>query len=313
MNASLKPAVIHLGAPMDPCQDRYRRHFRLHVLAAGAPPPAAVADESQAMITTAPVTAGLMDALPRLRLIAAFGAGVDRIDLAAAQARGITVTNTPGVTDACVADMAFGLLLATMRGIAAGDRFVRAGTWAAGPFALSHRVSGRRIGILGLGHIGRAIARRAEGFDMVVSYHSRHAVPGVPYARKDSVVALAADADILVIACPGGAATRHLVGAEVLRALGPRGVLVNIARGSIVDEAALIAALQTGGIAAAGLDVFAQEPEVPAALRTLDNVVLTPHRGGGTYETFEDAADLVIANLLAFFRGEAVPTPVGVV
>jgi lactate dehydrogenase-like 2-hydroxyacid dehydrogenase len=172
------------------------------------------------------------------------------------------------------------------------------------------RLHHRRMGILGLGRIGREIARRAAGFDMPVSYHSRRRVPDVPYAYRDSVHALAEAVEVLMIACPGGEGTRNLVNAGVLRALGPRGILVNISRGSIVDEDALIHALETGTIAAAGLDVFAHEPEVPARLLALDNVVLTPHRAGGTIETWQECADMVVANLRAFYAAEPLPTPV---
>ena len=296
-----KPTVLHVGELIDLCAERYRAHFEI------VDTPSA---EVEALIAAAPISAGLIAALPRLRLIAAYGVGVDKIDLAAARARGIAVTNTPGPTDGCVADMAFALLLAAARGVVSGDRFVRAGRWRDGMFPLLPRIHHRRIGILGLGRIGREIARRAVGFDMPVSYHNRRRVAEVDYAFRESVVALAEGADILMVACPGGEATRHLVDAAVLRALGPRGILVNIARGSVVDEAALIMALETGTIAAAGLDVFEHEPKVPARLMALDNVVLTPHRAGGTIDTWEECADLVIANLRAHYRGERLPTPV---
>jgi lactate dehydrogenase-like 2-hydroxyacid dehydrogenase len=205
--------------------------------------------------------------------------------------------------------MAFALLLAAGRGIAAGDRFVRAGKWTQGAFPLMPRVHSRTMGILGLGRIGQAIARRASAFDMPVLYHNRRPIPGVA-GYRDSAESLARDCDILVVACPGGEATRHLVDAAVLRALGPAGILVNIARGSIVDEAALVDALRAGTIAAAGLDVFDHEPEVPVALAALENVVLMPHRGGGTIETWQECADMVIANLRAHFAGTALPNPI---
>jgi lactate dehydrogenase-like 2-hydroxyacid dehydrogenase len=312
MNEMPKPRVLHVGELIELCAERYRAHFRVADIAPDAVPEPELAAEVEALIAAAPISAALIAALPRLRLIAAYGVGVDKIDLGAARARGIAVTNSPGPTDGCVADMAFALLLAAARGVVAGDRFVRAGKWRDGLFPLLPRIHHRRMGILGLGRIGREIARRVAGFDMPVSYHNRRRVADVDYAYKDSVVALAADADVLMVACPGGAATRHLVDAAVLRALGPRGILVNIARGSIVDEAALIAALEGGVIAAAGLDVFDHEPEVPARLIALDNVVLTPHRGGGTIETWQECADLVIANLRAHYRGERLPTPVDI-
>jgi lactate dehydrogenase-like 2-hydroxyacid dehydrogenase len=312
MNEMPKPTVLHVGSLIELCAERYRAHFRIVEIAPDALPQPGLAAEVEALIAAAPISAAMIAALPRLRLIAAYGVGVDKIDLDAARARGIAITNAPGPTDGCVADMAFALLLAAARGVVAGDRFVRAGKWRDGLFPLLPRLHHRGMGILGLGRVGREIARRAAGFDMPVSYHNRRRVADVGYAFRENPLALAADADILMVACPGGEATHHLVDAAVLRTLGPRGILVNIARGSIVDEAALITALETGAIAAAGLDVFANEPEVPARLAALDNVVLTPHRAGGTIETWQECADLVIANLRAHYRGERLPTPVEV-
>ena len=304
MSAADRPVVVHLGAEVALCSERFRRHVTL------VAPGSAAAAEARALIAMAPVPAEVMAAMPKLRLIAAYGVGTDKIDFAAARARGIAVTNTPGPTDGCVADMAFGLLLAAARGIVAGDRFVREGRWMAGAFPLMPRIHSRTMGILGMGRIGQAIARRAAAFDMNVLYHNRRPVPGVAQGYRDSVAGLARDSDILVVACPGGAATRHLVDAAVLRALGAGGIVVNIARGTVIDEAALVAALQDGTIAAAGLDVFEHEPQVPAALMALPNVVLMPHRGGGTIETWEECADMVIANLMAHFAGAALPNPV---
>lgn len=240
--------------------------------------------------------------LPKLRVVSSFGVGLDRIDLAAAAARGVQVGFTPGVLDDCVADLAFALLLDTMRRVSAADRFVRRGAWPAGPFGLSRRVSGARLGLVGFGRIGQTIARRASGFDMAVRYHSRRAVEGSACPHEPSLHALAAWADVLVVITAGGAATRHLIDRAVLDALGPEGFLVNVSRGSVVDEAALVEALQTGRIAGAGLDVFADEPQVPEALRAFDSVVLTPHVASATRETRQAMADRVIDNLEAFFR-----------
>jgi hypothetical protein len=307
MNSAEMPAIVHVGAEVPLCSARYRRHFTLH-------PWADTSDfagrNATALIAKAPVTPAIIAALPKLRHIAVYGVGYDKIDLAAASARGIAVTNTPGPTDGCVADMAFALLLAAARGIVEGDRFVRDGKWLQGAFPLMPRIHSRTMGILGLGRIGQAIARRATAFDMPVLYHNRRPIPGAPYGYRDSVAALARDCDLLVVACPGGEATRHLVNAEVLRALGPRGIVVNIARGTVIDEEALIAALRDGTIAAAGLDVFEHEPQVPAALMALPNAVLMPHRGGGTIETWEECADMVIANLQAHFAGVPLPNPI---
>lgn len=298
----MKPVVLHVGPMVDPCRTRYAAAFDVVEHLPGADLPAN-SGEIRALVAAAPIPAALIDALPNLGLIAAFGAGVDKIDLAHAKARGVLVANAPDPTVGCVADMAFALLLAAARGIVPGDGFVRAGRWGPESFPLLPRIHSRRMGIIGLGRIGRAIAKRAEGFDMPVAYHNRNLVAGVPYRHEPNLAALAGWADILVVACPGGAATRHLVNADVLRALGPAGILVNIARGTIVDEAALIVALADGTIRAAGLDVFEEEPSVPAALRAAPNAVLMPHRGGGTIETWEETADDVIAAVRVFLAG----------
>ncbi len=307
-----KPEIVFVGSGPDWYMTRFAEDFRLHHLPDGkaADLDPAVAARIEAMVGAGPVRAELIDALPHLRLIANAGAGYDKLDLDAARRRNLTVTNTPDVTDGCVADLAIGLLLAVARDIVRGDRFVRQGKWLAGGYPLVPRVHGRRLGILGMGRIGRAIARRAQGFDMSVAYHNRRPVEGVDHAYFASPVELAENCDYLVVACPGGAATHHLVDRKVLDALGPKGIVVNIARGTIIDEAALVEALEEGRIAGAGLDVFQHEPKVPARLMALDNVVLMPHRGGGTMETWEDACDLVKANLSAFFAGKPVLTPI---
>lgn len=257
-----------------------------------------------------PVGETLFARLPALEIVANFGVGYDNIDVAAALARGITVTNTPGVLDEEVADLALGLLLATLRRLPQADRFVRDGRWEAGAFPLSPSLRGRRVGIVGLGGIGKAIARRLQGFAVEIAYHGRHRQDGVDFPWYPDVVALAQACDVLVVIVPGGAATRHLIDARVLSALGPQGVLINVSRGTVVDEDALIAALQTGTILAAGLDVFAREPQVPEALRAMDNVVLLPHLGSASEVTRAAMGQLMVDNLIAWFnRGEAL-TPV---
>jgi lactate dehydrogenase-like 2-hydroxyacid dehydrogenase len=283
------------------------------VLSAQADPNAFLAAHGAdfvALVTSAVygADAALMDAMPELRVISSFGVGLDRIDVAAAARRGIAVGYTADVLNDCVADLAFGLLIDVARGIAKGDRFVRRGDWpAAGrspgvsTFPLHTRVSGKRLGIVGLGRIGRAIARRASGFDMDVRYCNRRPAEGVPYAHEPSLVALARWADFLVVAASGGDSTRALVSREVLEALGPQGFLVNIARGTVVDEAALVEALAGGRLGGAGLDVFEHEPHVPQALFALDNVVLLPHVASGTKETRQAMSDLVLENLRSFF------------
>lgn len=256
------------------------------------------------------IDAALFDRLPALEIVANFGVGYDNVDAAAAAARGIVVTNTPGVLDEEVADLAVGLLLATIRRLPQADAFVRAGDWPAGPFPLSPTLRGRRVGILGLGAIGKAVARRLAGFDVAIAYHGRTRQAGVELDYHASAVALAAACDVLVVVVPGGAATRHLVDAAVLDALGPQGVLVNVSRGSVVDEAALVAALESGTILAAGLDVFAHEPQVPAALRALGNTVLLPHLGSASEATRAAMGRLVVDNLAAWFETGRALTPV---
>lgn len=250
--------------------------------------------------------AAMITALPNLRVISIFGVGLDAVDLPAARARGIAVGYTPDVLTDCVADTAMLLLLDVARGGTAADRFVRRGDWArGGQFPLSASVHGKRLGILGLGRIGRAIARRAEGFDMEIRYHNR-APAAVPYQYMASLRELAQWADFLVIASAGGQETRHLVSAEILDALGPKGFLVNIARGSVVDEQALLAALRDGRIAGAGLDVYEDEPNVTPGLFELENAVLLPHVASATRETRQTMGELSLENLDSFFRTGAV-------
>lgn len=254
--------------------------------------------------------AALIDALPNLELIANFGVGYDSTDVEAATARGIPVTNTPDVLDDCVADLAIGLTLDVMRAISASDRYARQGSWEArGSYPLQRRVTGAKVGILGLGRIGQAIATRFEGFSCEIRYHNRHE-KDVAYAYEPTPAALAEWADVLVVATPGGAETTALVDADVLAVLGERGYLVNIARGSVVDQEALITALQQRRIAGAGLDVFVDEPRIPQGLRELDTAVLTPHVASATHETRRAMADVVLANIDAQRTGKALPTRV---
>lgn len=257
------------------------------------------------------VRAEHLDRMPSLRAIVNFGVGYDSTDIAEAGRRGVVVSNTPDVLTDCVADTAVGLVIDVMRGLTAADRFVRRGEWAQGrAFPLARRVSGARVGILGLGRIGEAIARRLGAFDATVSYHNRHERADVPYTYADSVLELARDCEVLVVAASGGPASRHLVGADVLDALGPEGFLVNVARGSVVDEPALVSALEGGRIAGAGLDVFADEPHVPAGLLERDDVVLLPHLGSGTVETRAAMTELVLANVERFLADGRLVTPV---
>lgn len=248
-----------------------------------------------------------MDALPNLRIICVSGAGYEKVDVPAAQQRGIVVTNGAGVNASTVADHALALLLALVRDIPRNDASVRQGEWRK---VMRPSMAGKRAGIVGLGAVGLAIARRLVGFDMVVAYHNRKRREDVDYAWYASPKELAQASDILILATPGGPATLHMVDAEVLEALGSEGFLVNIARASVVDTQAMIEALSEQRIAGAALDVFDDEPEVPDALKRLDNVVLTPHVAGLSPEASEDSVTMVRDNLLAFFAGQPVLTPV---
>lgn len=305
--------VLQVGALLPSLHKRLREHYDVvllddqddgHLDSHGA--------EFTAVVTRAAVGVGkdLIDRLPRLRVITSFGVGYDTIDVAAAAARGIRVSNTPDVLNDCVADLAVGGLIDVMRRMTDADRYLRRGGWHTAPYPLAAKVSGKRVGVLGLGRIGRAIARRLEGFDIEIAYHSRRPVDGVPYRYVDSVDGLAAWSDALVIAVAGGDGTRGLVSSSTLEALGPAGHLVNIARGSVVDEPALVDALVNRRIAGAALDVFTDEPDVPAALLPLGNVLLLPHIASATHETREAMGDLVFRNLQSFLDDGTLITPV---
>lgn len=257
------------------------------------------------------VDAGLIARLPALQIISVMGVGYDGIDVEAARARGVVVTHTPNVLNDEVADLAIGLMLAAARQLPAADRYVRGGHWEArGPMPLARKMSGSRLGIVGMGRIGQAIAHRAQAFGMPIAYTARSAKPGLPYRFVASVEELAAGSDFLVLITPGGEGTRHLVDAKVLRALGPKGILVNVARGSVVDEAALVDALEQGVLGGAALDVFEDEPRVPARLLALPHVVVAPHIGSATHSTRQAMADLAFANLQARLAGQPLLTPV---
>ena len=257
------------------------------------------------------VDAELIARLPALEIVSVMGVGYDGIDVAAARARGAVVTHTPDVLNDEVADLAIGMMLCAARQLPAADRYVRAGDWEArGPMPLARKMSGARLGIVGMGRIGQAIATRAAAFGMPIAYTARSAKPALPYRFVASVEALAAESDFLVVITPGGAGTRHLVDAAVLKALGPKGILVNVARGSVVDEAALVDALEQGTLGGAALDVFEDEPRVPARLKALPHVVLAPHIGSATHATRQAMADLAFANLEAQLAGRPLPTPV---
>lgn len=254
--------------------------------------------------------AAMMDALPKVEIIACYGVGYDLIDVPAAKARGIRVTNTPDVLTEEVADMAFGLLLAAARRIPAGDAWVRDGSWATkGSFPLTTRVWGKRLGIVGLGRIGSAIARRAAAFGMPIAYSARQR-KDVPYEWYPTPAALAPHVDVLMVSAAGGPATKGLVDRAAIEALRPGAIFCNVSRGTVVDEAALLAALRAGRIGAAGLDVFLNEPTIDPAFLTFDNVVLQPHAASGTVETRKDMGRLMRENLEAQMDGRPLLTPV---
>lgn len=259
---------------------------------------------------TAGADAELIDALPRLEIVASFSVGLDKVDLGKCKEKGIRVSNTPDVLTDDVADLAIGLMLTTLRRICESDQYVRNGLWKRGDFKLTTKFSGKTVGIIGMGRIGKAIAKRAEAFSCPVSYYSRSQKPDTKYKYFPSVVELASNCHILVVACPLTAETRHIINREVIDALGPKGVLINIGRGPHVDEPELVSALVEGRLGGAGLDVFENEPEVPEKLFGVDNVVLTPHVGSGTVETRKAMADLVIGNLEAHFLNKPLLTPV---
>lgn len=257
------------------------------------------------------VDTDLMRQLPNLEVIVNFGVGYDATDVAQADERGIPISNTPDVLTDCVADTALALYLDTLRRTSAADRFVRRGDWGSSPsYPLTTRASGKKVGILGLGRIGKAIAHRLEAFGCEIHYHNRRPVEGSGYTYKSSPAQLADAVDVLIIAAAGGPGTAGLVNAEVLAKLGSAGYLINIARGSVVDEQALVAALTEGHLAGAGLDVFAAEPHVPDELLDLDNVVLLPHVGSGTHETRADMAALALENLRSYLRDRTLVTPI---
>ena len=311
----MKPTVLQIGALLPLVEKGIAENYTLHRLPPAPDRDRFLAEHGAGIVAVASsnrdgIRAELMDALPNLRIVTHFGVGYDTVDVEHAHRRGIVVTNTPDVLTDCVADLAIALMVDVARGITAGDRYVRQGRWLAGPMPLARKVSGKRLGVLGLGRIGRAVAARAEGFDMEIRYHNRRRVPEVAYAFEHTLSDLARWSDFLVVATAGGEATRGLVSAGVLEALGPEGFLINIARGSVVDEPALVSALQDRRIAGAALDVFADEPRVPEALFALDNVVLTPHIASATTDTRAAMGQLVLDNLASWFQEGRALTPV---
>lgn len=307
------PPDILVTAPLPPflydplkagyrCHDYYQAGDKTALLAADGAGIRGLVQGGQTLTPTV-----LLDALPKLEIISVFGVGYDGVPVTYCRQRGIKVSNTPDVLTDDVADVALGLILMTGRGFVRLNRFVHAGEWVKRGPELTTKLGGRKVGILGLGRIGKAIAERLAAMRMKVAYTGRNR-QSVPYEYFADLKALAAAVDFLVVACPGGEATKNIVDAGVLAALGKKGTLINIARGTIVDEPALVAALQAGTIKAAGLDVFADEPRIPSQLMTMDNVVLLPHVGSATRETRQAMGDLCKANLDAWFAARKVLT-----
>jgi lactate dehydrogenase-like 2-hydroxyacid dehydrogenase len=308
--------VLQVGPLRPSLADTLRTSYAAHVLPAGASDRTAFLAEHAGEITVA-VTSGrtgvdadLMSALPRLAAVVHFGVGYDTTDVEAAASRGIAISNTPDVLTDCVADTAVGLMIDVLRRFSAADRYVRAGRWPVdGDYPLTRQVSNTRVGIIGLGRIGRAIAQRLSAFGCSIRYHNRRIVDA-PFTYVTSPVELARDVDVLIVAAAGGAETHHLIDRDVIDALGANGYLINISRGSVIDEDALVDALTAGRLAGAGLDVFADEPHVPDALLAMDNVVLLPHVASGTEQTRAAMEDLTLRNLDRFLETGELVTPV---
>jgi lactate dehydrogenase-like 2-hydroxyacid dehydrogenase len=315
--SSTKADLIMVGPKKQLFVERLAPAFNVHVLNDVKDRDAflaEMADRVRALAVTyssEKVSAEFMQRLPKLEIVSSFGVGYDHVDAKWAGAHGIVVTNTPDVLNEEVADTALGLLLCTVREFPQAERYLRAGKWEQKSYPLSGAtLRDRTAGIVGMGRIGRAIARRLDAFGVPVVYHSRRPVAGVSYRHYPDLVAMAKDVDILVVIVPGGAETRNMINAQVLEALGPNGILINVARGSVVDEPALVKALQDKKIRAAGLDVFVHEPKVPKELMEMDNVVLFPHLGSASVYTRTQMDYLVVDNLLSWAAGKGPLTPV---
>jgi lactate dehydrogenase-like 2-hydroxyacid dehydrogenase len=310
----MKPELLATTPIYAPTLAALEREFTLHRLWTAGEPERYIGERSarvRGVVTTGLVglSRSRMDALPGLEIIACFGTPNGTVDLAAARARGVVVTNTPDSIAAPVADLALGLLIAVMRRICASDRFVRAGKWREGPPPMGRELGGKTCGIVGLGRIGKGIAQRAAACGMAVCYHGPHRKEDVRHPYYPDLEAMAQRADCLVLTCPLTPATRNLIDARILDALGPEGFLINVARGPVVNREALISALAEKRIAGAGLDVFWDEPDVPPELTTLENVVLQPHMGSSTQEIREERGRKLLENLRAHFAGKPLVTP----
>ncbi|GHA26391.1 D-2-hydroxyacid dehydrogenase [Devosia pacifica] len=298
--------VLQTHALLKSCEEGIAERFTVHKLHEASDRDAMLAEIGPRIrgIAGGAVTADLMDKLPNLEIIANFGVGYDNIDTGAARQRNIRVTNTPNVLNDAMAEMTVGMMIALARRIPQGDRYVREGKWPSGTMGLFSELTGKTVGILGLGRIGKEIALRLQAMRMRVVYHGRHEQQNEPYVYYGDLVAMARDVDWLVVIAPGGKGTEGIVSREVLEALGPDGMLCNMARGTLVDEAAMLEMLKAGKLGGAALDVFEKEPHVPEGFFDLDNVVLAPHQGSATHQTRNAMGRLVIANLDAHFEGK---------
>ncbi|MDB5561131.1 MAG: 2-hydroxyacid dehydrogenase [Hyphomicrobiales bacterium] len=304
--------ILQSSKLLDSCEKALAERYTVYKLHEAADREGLIAEVAPRVraIAGAHVSAELMAKLPKLEIIANFGVGYDTIDTAAAKARNVRVTNTPNVLNDAVAEITIGLMLALARRIPQADRFVREGKWLKGQYPLLTELNGKTVGILGLGRIGKEIAMRAQAMKMRVVYHGRKRQPKEPFVYYDDLTAMARDVDWLVIIAPGGKGTEKIVSRKVLEALGPEGMLVNMARGTLIDEVAMVEMLASGALGGAALDVFEKEPQVPEALFTLDNVVLSPHQGSATVQTRDAMGALVVENLEAHFAGEPLPSAV---
>ncbi len=315
MTPTHKPDLILTGPMMALIEEQAAQLFRVHRLAKAKDRNALISEIAPRIraIATAghfPVNGALMEKLPKLEIVANFGVGYDSVDAKWAGEHGIIVTNTPDVLNEEVADTTLALLLQTVRQLPQSERYLRAGKWLEKPFPLSPTLRDRTIGIVGMGRIGKAIARRIEAFGVPIVYHSRKPAAGVAYKHYSNLVAMARDVDVLIVIVPGGPSTKNMINAEVLKALGPNGILINVARGSVVDEPALIEALKSKTILSAGLDVFAEEPRVPQELIEMDHVVLLPHVGSASHHTRRAMGQLLVDNLASWAKGAGPLTPV---
>lgn len=304
--------ILQTHKLLESCEQALAERYRVHKLHEAEDREALLATVAPSVrgIAGGQVDAALMDRLPKLEIIANFGVGYDTIDTAAARQRNIRVTNTPNVLNYAMAELTIGLMVALARRIPQADQYVRQGRWPAANFPLQSELNGKTVGILGLGRIGKEIAARAQAMRMRILYHGRRCQPLEPYIYYADLVEMARQCDWLVAVAPGGKETERVISRQVLEALGPQGFLVNMGRGTLVDEPALVEMLQAGELAGAALDVFENEPQVPEALFGLDNVVLSPHQGSATHQTRRQMGEMVVANLEAHFAGEPLPSAV---